>query len=142
MTREIKFRTWDKKRKTMEFFPYVYFYNVDADMVAFCLDRGRPHIYIDDDDPSDENDFELMQYTGLKDKKGKEIYEGDIVKFSTRVTNVTSENLEVEWGPASGAWVVNSLEDLVPYFLYEAVRHYNPEVIGNIYENPELLKRK
>jgi uncharacterized phage protein (TIGR01671 family) len=66
----------------------------------------------------------LMQYTGLKDLNGVEIYEGDIVKeyASTRVSAVL--RFEVEWG--NHGWNIST-------GLYE--------VIGNIHENPELIKK-
>lgn len=73
-------------------------------------------------------DFELMQFTGLKDKNGKEIYEGDILEY-----------VERDW---------NKLKDLTVRcdVVFEdgafkpSIDPENSEVIGNIYENPELLK--
>jgi len=72
----------------------------------------------------------LMQYTGLKDKNGKEIYEGDILYG-------TNPN-----GMHNCVWECVSLENFHHYQeTEEAINEYgNIEVIGNIYENPELLK--
>ena len=76
----------------------------------------------------------LMQYTGLKDKNGKEIYEGDVVKsfLFNRVCTIVYEY---------NAFVVKDL-----YGSYTRDSHYvrgnTVEVIGNIYENPELLEQK
>ena len=77
--------------------------------------------------------FDVMQFTGLHDKNGKEIYEGDVVK------NWRDEKLcPVEWG--TDGWMVRTSkqtsEHLKSYFYPQ-----NGEVIGNIYENPELLKQ-
>lgn len=80
--------------------------------------------------------WEWSQYTGLKDKNGKEIYEGDILRvdYSKRV-------IEVAW--RKGSWVANYQgEYLCPLMGIPGFAGYESEeieVIGNIYENPELL---
>lgn len=77
-------------------------------------------------------DCELMQFTGLKDKNGKEIYEGDIIEWIEEPTNKNTFHeicwLEREgcWGTRDSIWLCNT--------------NMNYKVIGNIYENPELIK--
>lgn len=77
----------------------------------------------------------LMQYTGLKDKNGKEIYEGDIVVIDALVPIEDLFTTEVKWN--TGSFTANKGN------LYRTLAHWAQEgikVIGNIYENPELLE--
>lgn len=71
----------------------------------------------------------LMQYTGLKDKNGVEIYEGDIIKYQRKGI---SELLVVEWCKDYASFMFGHIK-------VEFALRYG-EVIGNIYENPELLE--
>ncbi|WP_270335243.1 YopX family protein [Streptococcus infantarius] len=88
-------------------------------------------------------EFELMQSTGLKDKNGKEIYEGDIVKFSdcdddVYVTPVVWDKNYSCFGVSfSGKYPVSF--DYLEEFYTELK---DIEVVGNIYENKELLEGK
>lgn len=100
------------------------------------------------------DDVELMQFTGLTDKNGKEIYEGDIVKMEVHYRYKLSE--KQPWGPPVKVPVYSNYvveyrqKDLYAglYFirLDDEPRYYEmgsdeKEVIGNIYENPELIKQ-
>lgn len=88
------------------------------------------------------NDMEIMQYTGLKDKNGREIYEGDVVNVATNhIADLapdrpkTTTTVEVKFELAMfmfGDMTMN----------YFPLREAELEVIGNIYENPELLDKK
>ena len=132
MKREIKFRAFDTVIKKMlhDIFPtgrehlfYQMFPKVDAraDKIE-QFDTGNLPI--------------LMQYTGLKDKRGKEIYEGDIVRSGRSIAAVEwSENIDQDfyWGNASG-FVFN----FDPREMDKETEEF--EIIGNIHENPELLK--
>lgn len=80
--------------------------------------------------------YKIMQYTGLHDKNGTEIYEGDIVR-THYIGGIGVENDEVIFD--RGCFCVNYSEDYHP--LLNEVNHCS-EVIGNIYENPELLEHK
>ena len=94
---------------------------------------------IDEDSVAGEwivnNDLELMQSTGLKDKNGKEIFEGDIVDYKGR-------KAVIKWHGSYASFIYRFVDELQkrvsewhPLFL----AYYHFEVIGNIYENKELL---
>lgn len=108
MNREIKFRAWDIKGKRW-LVDFVIKTN-GAVEVGFGDLNGYRYA---------PRDVELCQYTGLKDKNGKEIYEGDIVK-----------RFEMDDKPEQVTW-----ND----FNCRTWNERDLEVIGNIYENPELL---
>ena len=107
--RVIKFRAWDKAGKIM----------LDWDKIKYLLDT--PH-------------FILMQFTGLEDKNGKEVFEGDIIqRYGGKYKNkqyLLGKPYVIKWclGSRQNGWNIASAKDF--------------EVIGNIYENKNLLKEK
>ena len=120
--REIKFRAWDKDGKKMYF---------DGFSISTS---GRIEYHTTYWGETSHLDLTLMQFTGLLDKNGKEIYERDIVQLSKTVLD------KVEVFFKDGAFCVFDVngKDVVPLvnnlFLEDFI------IIGNIYENPELLK--
>jgi hypothetical protein len=107
--REIKFRTYNKKSGVIEY-----------ETLRNMAEHNTFHIMYDD--------YEWMQYTGLKDKNGKEIYEGDLVRYG-------KDGMigKVEWDYAKTRWRWSS-------FPLTNVEVRKLTIIGNIYENPELIK--
>lgn len=119
--REIKFRVWDKRKKEWLFRGK----DIDAmadDIEGMCIGWES---------------YEIMQYTGLKDKNGKEIYEGDIVKKYKRGFYDTSYGTYiVSWDEITVAFTTKD-RDLSSGSFMEDIE-FNYEVIGNIYENPRF----
>ena len=114
--REIKFRAWNHRRKKMESVCDLYWFEEN-----WVRENG-------------DNDYILMQYTGLKDANGVEIYEGDVLKYEPIPSfdpNPPDEiRFLVEWG-AKG-FMDNKARG--HYYDYE-----KGVVIGNKYENPDLI---
>lgn len=120
--REIKFRAWHNEEKIMGevlgidiLHKEIFFSNEDVD----CYEH------------TDFKDIELMQYTGLKDKNNKEIYEGDIVTLHNSKYKVIFNTKEARFVLRD-----DEFESEIPFTNNNNERM---EIIGNIYENPELL---
>lgn len=106
MSRVIKFRAWGTRVQRM-------YFNIEA--------KSNFVDYLDD------SSFRVMQFTGLHDKNGKEIYEGDILQYDF-LPEGSDQRSEVIF--KNGKFCIEDGNNYMP----------SGEVIGNIYQNPELLK--
>ena len=117
MSRDFAFRVWDVENEVM-----VYDVGIEMMGVAYIC---PPEAY----EPEQMDyypDGVVMQYTGLRDKHGERIFEGDILRFLLPKERV----IEVSWYDVEAAYIFGMLSG----------RYSDKEVIGNIYEKPELLK--
>lgn len=133
MTREIKFRAYELKNPYDDKVGQQMYYGVETayDTLGSMKNTKGEDIeywwssFGDVLNAVEDGDLALMQYTGLKDKNGKEIYEGDIVRSGNWIAEVPSINEFILQAMTYGQSMTDYTRTIV---------------IGNIYENPELIK--
>lgn len=124
--REIKFRAWDKEQKEW------VKYSITDNIPIFCHNTSRWRT-----DKEGER-FTLCQYTGLKDNNDREIYEGDIIKAVSFAKPIGI----VKYSDENQAFIFDDLDKKYRGKSTVFINQFDDgfEILGNIYENPELLK--
>jgi len=142
-TRTIKFRAWDKITDQMYNWNDIYSIHRGFKLEG---DNNYSDIKLTCSMPDGSGfkpyDFELMQYTGLKDKNGVEIYEKDVVSYSEHYIGdhrYSAGRGVVEFD--NGSFFINESE-FSPELCREEIENEHIEIIGNIYENPELVDKE
>lgn len=129
-----RYRAWDKIHKTMYEVDDIMYINFEENQI--CVKT----LFFERASRYDFDDVVLMQSTGFRDKNGKEIFEGDIVK-------VTDGDERTNF-PDGGIGTICGLDEIFMWYidgqvhngLFDISQEYYIEVIGNIYENQELLE--
>ncbi|KAB2275169.1 hypothetical protein F9B63_07450 [Staphylococcus epidermidis] len=131
----IKFRAWDKDREYMGY--------TDKDLIVCFGDNGN----VDVTDVSNiyatceyMQNFELMRSTGLIDKNGIEIYEGDIVEFKYPYDKRIKTKGVIVRNDNKACFGISMKETTEQYELYRITAENYLTVIGNVHQNPELLE--
>ena len=122
MSREIKFRAWDKRHNSMEYINDLYWF-----------EENGIHDFNDDN-------YVFMQNTGLKDKNGKEIYDSDIVKVTWGSGKIVF--YEVKYCGSLGYHYLRDTKNKEDDYIICIYDYSQMDVIGNVFDNPELLKNK
>lgn len=144
MAREIKFRAWNKSTKYMEDVDGSNLYIADNELYEVFAGSYAYETTFEKRLVTDR--YDLMQYIGLTDKNGKEIYEGDLIKRNWKCFDKQLSTLRVV-GFKNGSFVSTNIPNQKQRFntfsLFDT-EEKKPiltdwEVIGNIYSNPELL---
>lgn len=145
MNRTIKFRAWNSEKKLMGYFDLTDFVAEekygDYHAEAMCSDAKGSFVF--SITSSDTKYAIVMQFTGLTDKNGKEIYEGDIVHLVVGNRGGSEFVGDIYWNGDEARWTLRHPKGYHGHFgvtrdIIEVLEKW--EIIGNIHENPELLK--
>lgn len=141
MNDRFKFRVWDKGNEHYVDCADMLYIEPSGEITYACYDGDREDMYY-----YEQNDVVIEQCTGLRDKNGKLIYEGDIVtkKFTDRPfsnkTKSKMKNCSVYWHK-KGEFLFKYKDDKYKYYSVPYDSFIGDcEIIGNIHENPELLE--
>jgi len=132
-----KLRAWDKVGESICSVSEIT-YSGDLSYLSFVKLSGNNRLYGPESRLAD--DVIIMQSTGIKDKNGVEIYEGDILKLHAIFLAPDDKIGYLEYSPKYGYSIIFEGNRLYRQEYWASTNKLNYEVIGNIYENPELLE--
>jgi len=136
--RHFKFRAWDKKSKEWLLgyeYPNLGGFSMFGEVMLLGEWSAVVSRFILSQKDRTPEDLDLMQFTGLKDKNGKEIYENDILSIPDRFES--REHFVVQFEPEIGAY--RCVADIFAFHL-GGINTGDMEVVGNIHENEDLLE--
>lgn len=143
--KKLKFRVWDKNRKKFadQINRFLFDKNGNINFITYIDKTNKTKDILESELESEKHyikEFEIMQWTGLKDRNGKEVYVGDIVKgyFNADVieSHICLILTDKEKKEGCRYFLVENM-----LFGYEYPIPNEIEIVGNKYENPELLKK-
>lgn len=137
MNRVFKFRVWDTRLKR-----YIDFgcFHGQLNYDDFLLTTTGELFAVA---PYEKEDFVIQQFTGFKDKKGREIYEGDVLRSHSKFLVGFGQYKDAEHEGHTGFWLKSEKFNSEPFGFgewYDEKISEKYEVVGNIFENPELTK--
>ena len=136
--RQIKFRCWDKIEKKYRFDSFLKTGDGRGDWILFLFDQLQPEtpdkLSFSANKVYPRDGFVLEEFTNIEDKNGKEIYEGDIIKYNRIISPDCSEEVIglIEYINC-GFWITKA-------YFYNIQITSDCEIIGNKFENSDLLK--
>lgn len=131
-----KYRVWHHELGRLMSVKCMFFQ--DSEIEEFELNDALMNDYI----TAYPDEIELMQSTGLKDKNGKEIFEGDVLELKD--CGETIGNVKVYWDDSLALFQLDAIivDEKAPIYKVVDDENYSYIVVGNIYENSELLEDK
>jgi phage77ORF036 len=137
MSRDIKFRLWSKiGKKFIKTDDPDFNFVINSDGYLYSIENFYGEIYV-----SLQLDIVVLQFTGLQDINGKDIYEGDILKYNFPYDGRLKHVSPVKFLETEASFGIKDIYgNEIPLYRITANNYF--EVVGNIYENPELLEGK
>lgn len=151
MKRAIKFRAWDEAKLEMHSnFQFIKTGDEESDWIVFVSNRLDISGATWSESPHLSRQFKVMQFTGLLDKNGVEIYESDIIKVAPDARRAYDaagsdgsgvlEHQLIQWATDRGGWMTTRYQHSTKPDSHFWLFIDGCEVVGNIYQSPELVK--
>lgn len=130
-----RYRAWDNVKKEM--FKDTFAITESGQVVVVeqeSVASSPDYVFVDN--------LVIMQSTGLRDKNGKEIFEGDVLEIEDE--EEVLGNAKLTWDNEQAVFMIEaiSVDDIAPFHEILSDESYSYRVVGNVYENPELLEEK